>query len=330
MRSLAFVLIAPLAGTLAGTLVGCGGSSESSSDPPDAPTTETGFQPPVHGFQIVSPTIDVDPRAEITFCYYFRTSNTSPLSIQKWASRMTPGVHHMIVYLTPEKLREPYTFATEKCGLAAIGVGPVWAYAAQDADQEAVLPPDDGSGHPVGQPIQAGQYGFLQITYRNATDTKVPAHVELNAYAYDDGIQVTPAGSFVTLNTQIDLAPAPSPAMPTTGMVRDSCNVSSDAKFFAMTTFTHKQGVHTFVQDGAMTLFDSVSWEHPGTQSWSMPFFSFASGKLFNQCEYVNPNGYTIQYGDDTAKQEMCMAIGFFFPSPEGTGHFCVDSFVLN
>jgi hypothetical protein len=107
--------------------------------------------------------------------------------------------------------------------------------------------------------------------------------------------------------------------------------VSSDAKFYVMTTYTHKQGVHTFVKDGATTVFDSMNWAHPGTKDWSSsPFYSFTSGKLSYQCEYVNPNNYRIQYGDDTATQEMCMAIGYYFPAIPENGHFCLNSFMLN
>lgn len=326
MRSrLAFVLVT--------TLAGCGSSHESARDPPDAQAAnDSGLLPPKRGFQIVSPTLDIDPGTEITYCYYFRASNTSDLKIQKWASHMTPGVHHMIVYLTREKMRDPGTLDTQKCGLASIGVtGPIWTYAAQNADHEALLPPDDGNGLPVGQPIQTNQYGFIQMHFLNATDATIHPHVELNAYAYDDGIQVTPAGPFVTLNTQIDLPPAANAVTPSTGTVNGNCNVSNSAKFYVMTTYTHKQGAHTFVKDGAATVFDSVSWDHPGTKDWNRsPFYSFTSGKLTYQCEYVNPNGYRIQYGDDTTMEEMCMAIGYYFPDDTGSGHFCVNSLMLN
>ncbi|HEX2686635.1 MAG TPA: hypothetical protein VHN14_08455 [Kofleriaceae bacterium] len=318
------------------TLASCGSPREDGVDQPDAQpdaqSTSGGLMPPGHGFQVMSSPIEIDPGTELTYCHYFRTSNTSDLTIKQWASHMTPGVHHMIVYLTPQKLREPGTIEADKCGLASIGtVGPIWTYSAQDADHQFALPADDGNGTPVGQSIPAGQYGFIQVHYLNATDARIQAHVELNAYAYDDGIQVTPAGPFVTLNTLIDLPPAASALTPSTGMVNGSCNVSSDAKFYVMTTYTHKQGVHTFVKDGATTVFDSMNWAHPGTKEWSSsPFYSFTSGKLFYQCEYVNPNNYRIQYGDDTATQEMCMAIGYYFPAIPGNGHFCLDSFMLN
>ena len=214
------------------------------------------------------------------------------------------------------------------CGLVSNGPGSVWIYSAQSADYEAPLPSDDGNGVPVGQPIKADQSGFLQMHFMNTTSAVLHAHVELDAYAYADGVQVTQAAPFFTLSTKINLLPA-APA-PTMGMVNGNCDVASDAKFFLMTTYTHKQGVHTFVKDGATTVFDSTSWELPGAQRWSTtPFFSFASGSLTYQCEYVNPNSYQIGYGDSVTKEEMCMAMGYYFPATDATGHMCVDSYML-
>jgi hypothetical protein len=320
--SLAFLLVT--------TLAGCGGSGGLPADQPDAPmVSDSGFQPPTRGFQLVSPTVDIYPQSELTYCYYFHTSNTSDLSIQKWASHMTAGAHDMILYLTRSDLQTPGSFSTDKCGLASDGPGPVWTYSAQNPEDEVVLPSNDGHGIPVGQPVKADQSGFLQIHFLNTTSAVLHAHVELNAYAYADGVQVTSAAPFFTLNTQINLPAATQ--TPTTGTVSGNCDVTSDVKFFAMTTHTHKQGVHTFIKDGATTVFDSTNWEHPTPQTWSAsPFFSFTSGKLTYQCEYVNPNSYQIKYGDSVTTQEMCMAIGYYFPAVDGTGHLCLNSVMLN
>jgi hypothetical protein len=318
MRStLAFLLVT--------TLAGCSFPG-AANEQPDASGGGDGG-PPGPGFQIVSPTVDVNPGIDITYCYYFRTPNTSDLNIKKWASHMTDGSHDLIVYLTPTDLATPGSTSTTKCGLAGDGPGPVWTYSAQTADYEAPLPADDGNGVPVGQPIKAGQSGFLQMHMVNTTNAIVQERVEVDAYAYDDGVQVTPAAPFFTLSTKINLAPAaPTPTM---GMVKNDCDVASDAKFFLMTTYTHKQGVHTFVKDGATVAFES--WDHPGAQQWSTsPFFSFTSGVLSYQCEYVNPNTYQIGFGDSVTREEMCMAMGYYFPATGATGYMCLDGAILN
>jgi hypothetical protein len=319
---LAFVLVT--------TLSGCGGSDEIVGMQPDArePSDDAALVPPPRGFQIVTSAVDINPGVEATYCYYFRTPNTTELAIQKWASHMTAGSHHMILYFTSSEYGKPGTL-DDRCGFATGGVGPVWTYSAQTADAEAALPRDDGNGVPVGQPVKAGQLGFIQLHYLNATDDVIHAQVTLNAIAYDEGVKVTPAAPFVTYHTGIKLEPG-NPVNPTPGTVSGSCDIGADAKFYTMSTHTHKQGVHTFVKDGADMVFESRSWEHPGAMTRERPpFFSFTSGKLTYQCEYLNPNNYMIEDGDSAATAEMCMAVGYYFPAVGGTGHLCLNSLTV-
>jgi hypothetical protein len=285
--------------------------------------------PPGRGFRIASPDVPVYPGDEITFCYYFKTPNTSELAVKRWVSHMTPGSHHLIVFFTPTMQQRPGTMTTRDCGFGS--GGPVWMYAAQAPDAEAVMPLDDGAGKPVAQPVKAGQYGFVQVHFLNHTDSVIQAHVELDAFAHDDGVPFTPAGPFVTYNSKINIPPG-TPSAPSTGMVRGTCDFRSMAgplKFFAMSTHTHKQGVRAFVTDGgpsgAMVL-DNDSWDRPRIQTWnSSPFFAFSTSTLTYQCDYRNPNNRTIVTGNNADTDELCMVVGYYFPAQGGTGHLCWD-----
>jgi hypothetical protein len=148
--------------------------------------------------------------------------------------------------------------------------------------------------------------------YLNATDHEISAHVELNGDAYADGTTVRGAAPFITYKFQIEIGAAQGSKASVTG----SCNASSNLKFFTMSTHVHKQGVHTSVKDGSTMVFQSDDWEHPGAQNWdAAPFFSFTSGMLTNQCDYINANGtdQPIVQGPSAATNEMCMAVGYFF-----------------
>ena len=330
MRSLAFVLLTPL--------LACTATAQH-DDPigPDGPPADDGGTPPQPpSFQLISPTVVINPRAEITYCFYFQTSNPGELAIQRWASKMTPGVHDMIMYLTPNDQQPPGTMSSTDCGIVKRAGGPVWAYAAQSADASVTLPGDDGSSshNPIGQLVKAHQSGFLQIHYLNTGTTGLPAHVELNAYAYPDSAQVTLAAPFMTFNLNISLMPG-TQAQPATGMVNGACPVPLDPsgkplRFFGMTSHTFKQGTHAFVKDGVDMVLDTTDWEHPRTSSWPIsPFYTFKSGMLFYQCEYSNPTDRTILTGDNAAQDELCMTISYFFPAPAGLGHFCANSSMI-
>jgi hypothetical protein len=325
MRSVACVLVT--------TLVGCGSLSDlpDNNSPDAAPPGDGGLAPPARGFQIVSPTVDLNPGADVTYCYYFETPNTSDMAIKKWASHLTAGGRDLILFLTPPNPMKSGSLLKSACAFTSAPNGTVWTYSAQDADAEVTLPADDGNGTPVGQLISASRSGFLQMHFVNTTNAVIHDHVELNAYAYDEGIQVTQAAPYVAFNTKIDLSPAASALSPTTGMVNGNCNIAPTAKFTSISTHTHKQGVRTVITDGTNMVFDNMSWDHPMLKTWSTaPFYSFTSGKLTYQCEYVNPNGYRIQTGDNAATDEMCLAVGYYFPAAGSDGHFCLNSTLVN
>jgi hypothetical protein len=273
----------------------------------------TMLPPPARGFQVVSPPVMIAAGQEITYCYYFKTSNAVALPIQSWKSHMSTGSHHMILYLTKTEEQPAGTVTATNCGGGGGGLNaPVWTYSSQTEDQEFQLPGNDGTGLPLAQNVPAGQPAYIQMHYLNATDHPINAHVELNANAYAEGIAVRGAAPFITykLNISIDAAQG------STASVTGDCTVSPKLKFFTMSTHVHKQGVHTYVRDGGTTIFDSMDWEHPGSRTWdASPFFSFSSGKLSNQCDYMNATGTPtpIVQGPSAATNEMCMAVGYFF-----------------
>ena len=319
MRRLAFVLVT--------SMLGCASDGHPGTDPTDG-GVDTPSETPA--FQISTPPVDLLPGEDLTYCYYFRTSNTADLAIKQWSSHMTAGSEFMIVYLTTTDMQTPGSLSTIDCGIASI-VGPVWAYAAVTPDAQMTMPDNDGENNPIGQPIRAGQSGFIQMHLMNTTAAPLRAHVELNAFAYRDGVQATSAGTFVALNRQVSLDSG-SPTNPTTATVGGNCDIRPDTsripKFFQVTTHTYKQSVRTFVKDGDAMLFNSTNWANPGSMNWGGPeFHTFASGKFTYQCEYKNPNNYSIMNGNVAKSDELCMAIGYYFPS--AGGHFCLNSAML-
>jgi hypothetical protein len=324
--ALLLAVLSPLA------LAACGsdGTSNPGTDGGSGGGTDGGLPPPARGFQIKSTPVDIQAGQEITYCYYFHTPNTEDMAIKKWTSHMAPGSHHMILYTQNTNDQPDGTLSAANCGggLGSAGNVPVWTYAAQQEDSFSALPADDGNGTPVAQMIKAGQAGFFQMHYLNSTDDVLTVHVELNAEAYDAGTPITQAAPFVTYNTQISI-PAGSAAAPSTASAGGTCNVPSDAKFYVMSTHLHKQGVHTQVTDGAAMVFESNDWEHPGAHDWdASPFYTFASGKLTYKCDYSNPNPYAIHTGNSAATDEMCMAVGYFFPGT--TAKLCLNSLSVN
>jgi hypothetical protein len=73
-----------------------------------------------------------------------------------------------------------------------------------------------------------------------------------------------------------------------------------------------------YVSGGQTTnIVDTTDWEHPDVAVWDAPNFLTAKpGDTFTySCSYVNPGSSAVTVGDTAASNEMCMAIGYFFPA---------------
>jgi len=327
---IATMLIACSSTTIPGTPSGdqpdAPGGGGSDGTPADAAII---VEPPT--FTVVSPTIDVTAKSDSTYCYYFHMPNTANVSIKKWASHLTDGATQLTLFLTAIDKQTSGTMPATPCGMKDIGDTLVWSYSADIPDAEMVLPADDGTGRPVGMAVRAGQPAMLQIHVVNPGDQSISAHVELAGYAHPDGIAVTLAAPYVTYDPGVHLDPAPTPAMPTADTVSGNCSVDPAAKFFSISVHTFKQATHTFVKDKDTVVFDNVNWQTPRPASWNTtPFFSFASQKISYQCEYTNPNSYSISTGDRAATDEMCVTVGYYFPVEESPDHFSAGQYCLN
>ena len=287
--------------------------------PPTTPTPDAPAGPPP-AFEIQSVDVTLAPNQEVTYCFYFHTPNTSTVSINKWVSSMTPGSHHMI-FFTGGTAHADGLDTTNSCGFGN-GTSSQWVYASQVPDQEQDLPADDGTGKPLAQDIAPNTQGAFQMHYLNSTDQTLVAHVDLKAYALAAGTAYTPTDAFVTYNADLNIPPGAvnsqwSATCPLPAAVRTG-------KFWTMTTHAHKQAIEADVRDGSTTVVTSTDWEHPTVQLWpSTPFDSFASSNFTWSCTYNNTGTNSAIYVkacQSAQTCEMCMGIGYYFPSSGAKG----------
>jgi hypothetical protein len=105
-----------------------------------------------------------------------------------------------------------------------------------------------------------------------------------------------------------------------TQTVRGTCKPPTNSNFFLLTTHTHKYATAAdvnYVSSGQTTnLVHTTDWESPGTHVWQSPnFLTTKDGDTFTySCAYQNPNSFAVTVGETPARNEMCMAIGYFFP----------------
>lgn len=266
---------------------------------------------------IDTPAFTLQPGDEKQYCYYTTLENAEAIGVRRIASSMTPGSHHMIVFKNRGEARPDGTL--EECetfgavrGLADI---PVWLYAAQDPETELVMPQD------VGVAIAARQPVIVNMHYLNLSDAPLTATVHVELEAYKPSFTFTPAHTFVTFNTEIDVPPGAQ------GSAGGSCDVSPETKFVLMSTHSHKYTTSARVLDGDQTVLETRDWAHATVGRWDAPYYSFTSGKLDYRCEYTNTTAQPLRTGESAIANEMCMAVGVQFPAHGDT--YCINNFTI-
>ncbi len=283
--------------------VGCGQGTYcmAGSDiaPPDAS----------EGFQFVSPSsISILPGGESFYCYYKNVPGTEngEVDLGGFKSWMTAqSSHHFITFLAGSAgAVKQADGALQTC---AFGAGQ-WVYATSKSGMIVGMDMPDG----VGLPMTSGAQLIMNMHLINTGDTPVSPVVKLNGY-YAKNIKYK-AASMASFNIGINVPPMG------TQTVRGTCTPPAGSNFFLLTTHTHKFATAAdinYVSGGQTTnLVHTTDWESPGTHIWQAPnFLTTKAGDTFTySCTYQNPNSFAVTVGETAARNEMCMAIGYFFP----------------
>lgn len=267
---------------------------------------------------IDTPSFTLQPGEEKFYCYY-TTLPTEATGIHRMTSVMPPGSHHMIVFKTQNATQPDGTFG--ECSNFGGGGGgiadiPVWLYATQTPEGEFTMP--DG----VGITVAAAQPVIVNMHYINQTEAPITANVHLELEPFVANAVFIEAHAFITYNDEISIPPG------ATGSVSGSCNVPADVQFVSLTTHSHKYTTSAHVMDGDTMVLETLDWEHATVERFDRPYYQFSSSTLDYNCQYHNTTNMTIQTGESAIANEMCMAVGVFFPA---TGDvLCLNSLTLN
>jgi len=236
---------------------------------------------------------------------------------QSWMSEGSS--HHFILY------KGGTVAAGAACTLGAND----WMYASSTPGQVITenFPPN------VGLAIPASTQIILNMHFINPGSTTLTPQIKVNLL-YATNVKYE-AGTMASFNTSINI-PAATASGPGMQTVSGTCTPTAGSNFFTMSTHTHKHataawvdyvhnGVTTeIVHTGTETTYPAdqevgsgVDWEHPGVGLWVTPnFLTTVAGDTFvYHCAYTNTQSNAVTVGETAANNEMCMAIGYYFPA---------------
>jgi len=290
---------------------GCGqGTSCTAGSDLAAPAADEGVQIETPDHAIV-----VMPGQEVFKCFYRTLPNTAPVDVGTMQSWMTPGSsHHFIAYQMGGGGLAGGTPMADGTLVDCQFGGGTWLYATSTPGEVIEMKMPDG----VGLPFPAGAQVMLNMHFINTGLTPVYPQVKMN-FMYAKNVQYH-AAAMVSFNVGIDV-PAASATSPGQQTVSGTCTAPVGSKFFAITTHTHKHGVDSnvnYVSGGQTTnIVHTTDWEHPDVGLWNAPnFLTVQQGDSFTySCAYTNTTDQPVLVGETAATNEMCMAIGYYFPA---------------
>ncbi len=247
----------------------------------------------------------------------FQLDSDEDIDVIRFDSTMHRGSHHMNVF----KLRErddAFEPGIRSCPMLDTAEFD-YVYAAQTPTASAVLPEN------VALKFRARSHFMIQMHYLNAGDSDIKAGVKINLVAVKPGTIKQFAGVITATNLDIDIPPK------STGTVRGRCVPGRDFKLVGVASHAHKRlqefKVNFFDGSGETELlYQTSDWEHPEYIYFRPPLLFTKEQGFTWACTYHNETDRPLREGG-RAEDEMCIAVGYYFPAEPDEGPiYCVQT----
>jgi hypothetical protein len=230
----------------------------------------------------------------------------APAAIHQFASHMTPGSHHLLVFYKPGA----GDGALADCSGTEFAAGP---YGSQRPDDAIVYP--DGVAAVV-----APTDGFrVQAHYLNASSAPLDVAVEVRLTRVDDATVRDHAAILFFTNSAIDV-----PAGASGVVATKSCTLPFAVNLVQATGHMHQHGRSFVASAAGQTIFSSSHYSDVTPALFDPPLALPAGTAVSFACTYDNSDGSApLRYGDSARTDEMCIFSAQFYPAPFG-GFTCL------
>ena len=225
----------------------------------------------------------------------------APAAIHQFASHLTPGSHHLLVFYKPGASDG----ALADCSGLEFAPGP---YGSQR--------PDDAIVYPEGvAAVVAPSDGFrVQAHYLNATTAPLDVAVEIRLSRIDDAAVHDRAAVLFFSNGAIDV-----PAGAAGVVAQKTCTLPFAVNLLQATGHMHQHGRSFVASAAGTTIFSSTSYQDVAPALFDPPLALPAGSTVTFACTYDNSDGSApLRFGDSARSDEMCIFTAQFYPAPFG------------
>jgi hypothetical protein len=225
----------------------------------------------------------------------------APAAIHQFASHMTPGSHHLLVFYKPSAADAPLA----DCSGTEFAPGP---YGSQRPDDAIVYP--DGVAAVV-----APTDGFrVQAHYLNASTAPIDVAIEIRLTRVDDAAVRDHAAILFFSNSAIDV-----PAGQSGVVAQKTCTLPFAVNLVQATGHMHQHGRAFVASAAGATLFSSTVYSDVAPALFDPPLALPAGTAVTFACTYDNSDGSApLRFGDSARTDEMCIFSAQFYPAPFG------------
>lgn len=310
----------------AAVLAGCDSPPEE-TDP--GTTTSTGsddlLDPPEPGKGIqLKMTAKIPSGTESEKCLFVKAP-AEDMYVQRDEVRFTPGSHHFLLYEThyteiPTKKENGVEVDTSGVFDCSDGATNGWQIkklvgGSQNADGASILKfPDNVAMH-----VKGGAILLMNAHYVNANSEDLEPEVRINLHTIPEE-QVEQEGDILFFYNPFIGVPAQAASR-----ARMRCTIQDDITLTNFQSHMHARGVGyaASVMGEEKPFYENDQWE-------GVPVAEFGEGKSIAKgsvidyhCDYDNP-GMEAVFQGPRSTDEMCMAIGSYYPANPTTSHCAI------
>ncbi len=295
-----------------------GASDDDTTVAPDDDTTvapdDDTTPPPVASWSATLGPVHFSPGEEVTYCVERRLGNDEEAFINRIASSITSGGHHMILYRSNATEERPDAFECTPFLETLYGEN-VPLMVSQIAKEELVFP--EG----VATRISANQMVRIETHFINTNAAEVDASVEVTLSAMAPELVVHEADFLFLGSPDIWIGPGQTETLgPRYVQFPDSM---ADIEVFAATGHTHQYGLDVSawrsmdeedLEEKIYPTTDKWYWDEPEVAYYEEPL-TFPEGSGVNiECTWQNTSEHGVGFGE-SANDEMCFMWAYYYPS---------------
>jgi hypothetical protein len=264
-----------------------------------APTGKGGIARDGNLVTVTMDSFTVAPGEEAYYCQNFANPFDGDVDVEKFASEMTQGSHHLLFFYSPKAKDAP----VESCSGLEFHATP---YSTQL--------PSDSVEYPAGVGARIKQSdGFrVQSHYLNTTDQPITALVQVTLRLAAQPV-AQQAGVLFMIQPDFSIPPG------TKQTVSRHCKLPMDANIILASGHMHRHGVGFVASIAGQTIHQTDSWSDPPPTHYSPPIAFKKGDPIDFSCTFQNDETVPLTFGESAFTNEMCITNVQFFPLPAGS-----------